>query len=129
MKLGEYRDSLSPYDQRIFDEMCDAFVETAIQLLLESGTDDDTIKLVIAKHWNISTSDLTSILVNEKIKAAQQMLKEYMEQIGYSEHDIKVFISQNMVGAKLRNEHDLLLQWKNPEKIYKAVQKKKKSQK
>ena len=70
MTLEEYRDSLAPYDQRIFDGMYDSFIETAIQLLAEANVNDDDIFTVIEKHWNIPTNELADILHNEKIKAS-----------------------------------------------------------
>ena len=127
MTLEEYRNNLAPYDQRIFDEMYDSFIETTIQLLLEADVSDNDIITVIENHWNISINELTDILHNEKIKAAVNSLTRYMLQNGYSDSEIQEFMKKHMVKTKLRHEHDLLMQRKNPEKIYKAVQQKNKN--
>lgn len=120
--LEEYRNNLAPYDQRIFDEMYDSFIETTIQLLLEADISDNDIIIVIENHWNISINELTDILHNEKIKVAVNPLTRYMLQNGYLDFEIQEFMKKHMVKTKLRHEHDLPLKRKNPEKVYKAVQ-------
>ena len=127
MTLEEYRNDLAPYDQRIFDGMYDSFIETTIQLLVEADVSDNDIITVIENHWNISINEITDILHNEKIKAAVNSLTRYMLQNGYSVSEIQEFMKKNMVKTKLRHEHDLLMQRKNPEKIYKAVQQRNKN--
>lgn len=127
MTLEEYRNDLAPYDQWIFDGMYDSFIETTIQLLVEADVSDNDIITVIENSWNISINEITDILHNEKIKAAVNSLTRYMLQNGYSDSEIQEFMKKNMVKTKLRHEHDLLMQRKNPEKIYKAVQQKNKN--
>ena len=122
MTLEEIRNKLAPYDQKIFDRMYDGFVETTIQLLLEADVNDDTIVTVVENHWYIPRREIVDILHNEKEKAAKNSLIRYMQQNGYSESEIKDFMWKHMVSAELHHNHDLLMQRKNPEKIYKAIQ-------
>lgn len=126
MTLGDYRDGLSPYDRRIFDDMCDSFIDTAVQLLLEAEVDDKTVKTVIGNHWNISSTHFSRILGDQKIVLAQHWLEEFLKDNNYSESEISDFFEKNMVEAKLRKDHDLMMQWRQPEKLYKAIQAKKK---
>lgn len=127
LTLDEYRCNLSPYDQKIFDEMYNCFVENAIQLLIEADVNDNDIFTVIHNHWNISSKELADILHNEKINSALNSLTRYLLQNGYCDSEIQVFMEENMVKTKLWYEKDLLMQRNNPEKIYRAVQKRNKS--
>ncbi|MBE6974067.1 MAG: hypothetical protein E7436_01055 [Ruminococcaceae bacterium] len=126
MNLDEYRNRLSPYDLRIFNDIYDCFAGFATQMLLEASTEDDTIIRIIEEYWDIPSSDIELILLDEKIKAALKRLRVFMKGNGYRDSEIEIFMKTNMVQNRLRCEHELLMQWKHPEKIYKAVQKKKK---
>lgn len=126
MLLEEYRNNLSYYDQRIFDQMYDQFGEAAIQLLLEANADDRSIVSVILKYWDLPNDDVVDILHNEKIKLTVRLLTQYLQLKGLSVREIETFMRTNMVKTRLRNEHDILTQWRNPEKVYKLVQAKKK---
>ena len=95
--------------------------------LLDADVDDSVIRRVVVEQWHTSEEELIDLLVDAKIEIALFLLKQHLTFQGYAPEEANKFISSNMIKIHLSRDHELLKSWKNPEKIIKEVQKKKKS--
>mgnify|MGYP003293432187 CR=1 FL=1 len=127
MMLEEYRNNLLPSERSLFDEFTAIGVTKTIYALLDANVDDSVIQRVVVDHWEISREDFSDFLINAKKEIALHLLRQHLTFQGYAADEADRFISSHMVKIHLSHNHELLAQWRNPEKIIKTVQQKKKS--
>lgn len=127
MTLEEYRNNLLPSDRRLFDEVVDIGIRKTIYALLDADVADPVIQRVVIDNWAISQEEFSNYLINAKKEIALYLLRQHLSFQGYSPDEADRYISTHMINIHLSRNHELLKQWKSPEKILKAVQPKKKS--
>lgn len=126
MDLDEYRNNLLPSERSLFDEVVEIGIRKTIDALLDADVDDSVMQHVVFEHWGVSQKDFRDILVQEKINAALYLLRQHLELQNYTSSEISKLLSSLAVKPHLIHNHELLKQWKNPEKILKTLQKKSK---
>lgn len=127
MTLEEYRENLPLYDRQLFDEVVDIGIKKTIYALLDANVPDQTIMRVVINHWEIPQEKFTNVLIKAKKDAALYYVRQHLLLQGYNADEVDEFLSSHMIGIHLLHNHELLNQWRSPEKIIKAVQQKKKS--
>lgn len=127
MTLEEYRNSLLPSDRSLFDEFVTIGIKKTIYALLDANVEDPVIKRVVIDHWNISQEEFTDVLTDAKKEAALYLVRQHLLFQGYNPDEADKFLSSHMIKIHLSHNHELLNQWKSPEKILKTVQQKKKN--
>lgn len=127
MTLEEYRNNLLPSDRSLFDDVVKIGIRKTIYALLDADVDDLVIQRVVIDHWNIPPEEVCYYLVDAKKEVALFLIRQQLIFQGYTSDETESFISSHMIKMHLSHNHELLKQWKSPEKILKAVQQKKKS--
>lgn len=127
MTLEEYRNNLLPSDRSLFDEFVTIGIRKTIYALLDANVDDPVIQRVVIENWNISQEEFSDILIDAKKEIALYLLRQHLLFQGYRPDEADKFLSSNMIKNHLSHNHELLNQWKSPEKILKFVQQKKKN--
>ena len=127
MTLDDYRNNLLPSERRLFDEFVDIGIVKTIYALLDAKVDDLVIKRVVTTHWSISSDEFIDIFTHARIDAALELLWEHLRLMGFTESQANAFLNANAIEKRLFHNHELLKYWNNPEKLYKAVQQKKKN--
>ena len=126
MTLEQYRNNLLPSERPLFDEVVSIGIKKTVYALLDADVDDTVIQRVVIDNWDITYEDFIDVLIDAKKEIALYLLWQHLTLQGYTTNEAERFISSNGVEIHLSRNHELLKQWKNPEKIYKAVQQKKK---
>ena len=127
MTLEDYRNSVLPSDRQLFDELVTMGIKKTIYALLDADVDDPVVQRVVIDNWEISQEVFTDFLIDAKKEMALYFIRQHLTFQGYTVEQADKFISSNMIKIHLSHNHDLLKQWKSPEKILKAVQQKKKN--
>lgn len=127
MTLEDYRNSVLPSERQLFDDLVTMGIKKTIYALLDADVDDPVVQRVVVDNWEISQEAFTDFLINAKKEMALYFIRQHLTFQGYTVEQADEFISCNMIKIHLSYNHELLKQWKNPEKILKAVQQKKRN--
>lgn len=125
LALKVYGDSLNQVGEQAFSEAIEIGIENTIGSLYEAKVNDKEIIRVVSQRWGICIQEVEERLVWEKYQATISALKQYLKLQGYSNSDIDSFMRENMASAKIRGEKELWKLKDDPEKLLKAVLRKK----
>ena len=122
LALRIYGESLDQVGEQAFSEAIELGIENTVASLYDAKVSDKEIIRVVCEHWGISHQDAEDRLVWEKQQAAIRSLRLYLKLQGYSNLDIKAFMSERKALVRIRREKDLWKLKDAPDKLFKTLQ-------
>ena len=107
-----------------YDEAIELGLNRTISALDNANVSDQEIIRIVKDKWSMDENDIIGRLLFVRRTDAIECLRRYLRLQGYSESEVKEFMSKNMAAVKIRHEKDLWKLRKNPEKLMKAVMEK-----
>ena len=96
-------------------------IQNTIAALYDAGVEDDNIIQMLGKYWGISMEEALKRLVLEKYNAVSRALTQFLKLEGYSETEIRSFMIQNNVRAKIKRDKELIKFRRKPEELMHKV--------
>ena len=114
-------DEIEVIKRDAYDEAIELGLNRTISALDDANVSDQEIIQIVKDKWSMDENDIIGRLLFVRRTDAIECLKRYLKLQGYSESEVKDFMSKNMATVKIRHEKDLWKLRKNPEKLMKAV--------
>lgn len=121
MDIQDYRYSRNPLDKQLYNDIVRFGAMKTIYALLDADVDNEVIQRVVIFHWDITQDEFMNFLNNAKKEIALDKLSNYLKLQGCTQSEIDKYISSNIIKAHLSRNHELLAQWKSPEKMLKII--------
>ena len=125
--VGSFRSVIDDNNKKAHSEgYADAIIlgiHNTIYALYEAGIKDDEIIRIAILTWDIPRNEAIELLCERKKYSALNALRNHLELKGYSEEKIKAFLRKTRAWPKIQENSDLWPLWRQPEKLYKEVQK------
>lgn len=92
------------------DRERDFGIQKMVESLLDLKVEDEKIISSLGKYWEMNTQEaVEAVKIIKTIVHPKNKLKHYMKVEGYTDVEIRKFITMYYVGPELRNNHEL---WK-----------------